>query len=77
MDHDIERAPSTSLGSPFLTTLGAAVYLDMPERTLAQMRTSETGPRFRRHGRKTLYHIDDLDRWSEQQVQPARCMPDA
>ena len=71
MNDDGGQAPGMSRDSPFHTTPQAARYLNVPEGTLARMRRSGTGPRFRRHGRIFVYHIDDLDRWSEQQVQPA------
>jgi hypothetical protein len=64
MDDEISRAARAKKGSPFLNTEQAAFYLGLSARKLQQMRRTETGPRFRRHGRYVRYHIDDLDRWS-------------
>ncbi len=51
--------------SPFLTTAFAALYLQVSERTLQYWRWHGSGPRVRRHGRSVLYHIDDLEIWSQ------------
>jgi hypothetical protein len=59
-----ERAARAGKGSPFLTSEQAAFYLGLSPRTLQDYRTAGTGPRFRRHGRRIRYHIDDLDNWS-------------
>lgn len=42
----------------------AAFYLGMSIRTLANMRSLGTGPRFVKRG-KIFYFIKDLDRWLE------------
>lgn len=59
------RAERAKRGSPFLSTKQAAFYIGLHRTTLETMRQQGGGPRFRRHGRFIRYHIDDLDRWSE------------
>lgn len=51
--------------SPFLEPADAAKYLKLNVNTLRNKRCAGDGPPFRKHGRKVMYHIDDLDRWSE------------
>lgn len=51
--------------SPFLTVEEAAAYLRLRKRTLDNMRWQGTGPRFRKHGGRILYHRDDIIAWSE------------
>lgn len=62
---DGERARQARRESPFLDTQQAAHYLCLSPRTLQQLRSRDTGPRFRRHSRRVRYHIDDLDAWSK------------
>jgi excisionase family DNA binding protein len=50
--------------SPFFTTAEAGIYLGLSRRTLEKMRTTGTGPLYRKHGRYVRYHLDDLDGWS-------------
>ncbi len=52
-------------GSPFLTTDQAAEYLHMSPKTLEKYRVVGGGPVYRKHGRKVLYRLADLDAWSE------------
>lgn len=58
------RATLARKGSPFLTTKEAAFYLGLKPHTLVKMRMRGEGPKYRRHGRNVVYHIDDLDAWS-------------
>ncbi|MCX8477995.1 MAG: helix-turn-helix domain-containing protein [Sphingomonas sp.] len=51
-------------GRPYLNTRQSAHFLGLSVRTLEQMRSGGTGPRFRRHGRLVFYHVDDLESWS-------------
>ncbi|HML29824.1 MAG TPA: helix-turn-helix domain-containing protein [Hyphomicrobium sp.] len=51
--------------SPFLTVAEAATYLRLKKHTLDNMRWQGTGPRFRKHGGRIVYHQDDLKTWSE------------
>jgi hypothetical protein len=64
MDDEIARATRAKKGSPFLNTEQAAFYLGLSARKLQQMRRTDKGPSFRRHGRYVRYHINDLDCWS-------------
>jgi hypothetical protein len=70
-DVSLDRAEAAKAGSPFLSTKQAAFYLGVSIALLEKMRSARgsrskrAGPRFRRHGGSVLYHIDDLDRWSE------------
>lgn len=64
MSNEIERIANAKKASPFLSTKQAAFYLGVSSSKLAKMRTSGSGPRFRRHGNHVRYHIDDLDAWS-------------
>ena len=50
--------------SPFLNTQEAADYLRLDPRTLDNMRWRNNGPRYRKHGGKVFYHIDDINHWS-------------
>jgi hypothetical protein len=65
MDDDAARAARAKKGSPFLNTDQAAYYIGLSSRTLEKMRSSDRGPKFRRHGRHIRYHIGDLDDWSD------------
>lgn len=50
--------------SPFLLPDEAAKFLRLEERTLANYRSNQTGPLYRKHGGKICYHRDDLTNWS-------------
>jgi hypothetical protein len=65
MQDDITRAAEARKGSPFLNTDQAAFYVSLTSKTLGQMRTDGTGPKFRKHGSIVRYHIADLIAWSE------------
>lgn len=49
----------------FLNAKEAADYLGLKPNTLAKMRVYGNGPKFRKHGFRVLYSIDDLNAWSE------------
>lgn len=49
----------------FLNTKEAAKYLGLRPNTMAKMRVYGTGPEYRKHGRYVMYHMDDLNIWSE------------
>ena len=36
--------------------------------TLDNLRWIGTGPKFRKHGGRIVYHIDDLEAWSEKRL---------
>ncbi len=50
--------------NPFLTVSEAAEYLRLKKRTLDNMRWMGTGPKFRKHGGRIYYHVDELKEWS-------------
>jgi Helix-turn-helix domain len=50
--------------NPFLTVAEAASYLRLKKRTLDNMRWIGTGPKFRKHGGRIYYHVDELKEWS-------------
>jgi len=52
-------------GTPFLTTDQAAEYLHLAPKTLEKYRVVGGGPVYRKHGRKVLYRLTDLDAWSD------------
>ena len=53
----------------YLRTPGAAEYLGVGQSTLERMRSSGTGPKFRRLGTKIVtYAVADLDAWASEQV---------
>ncbi len=51
--------------SPFLNSAEAARRLKLSIHTLNKWRHLGKGPQFRDHGRRIVYHIDDLDSWSK------------
>lgn len=63
-DDEIVRAIAARKGSPFLSSQQAAAYLKCSERKMRRMRTACTGPRYRLHGGRIQYHVDDLIFWS-------------
>lgn len=68
MDDDIMRAERARSGSPYLNTAQAAHYLGISVRSMQRMRAGKSdreGPTPRRHARMVLYHIDDLQGWSQ------------
>jgi hypothetical protein len=70
----VERAARARAASPFLSTAEAALYLKISERTLKEWRWHCKGPCFRRHAGHVLYHIDDLDIWSQASAKTAASM---
>ena len=50
----------------FLTIDEAAKLLRVHRRTLDNLRWKNEGPRFRRHGGRIVYELNDLLAWSEQ-----------
>ncbi len=49
----------------FLNSKQAADYLGLKPNTLAKMRVYGNGPKYRKHGFRVLYSLDDLNAWSE------------
>lgn len=52
--------------TPYRTSIQAAEYLCLKPKTLRNMRWRGQGPRYRKHGSKVVYHVDELDKWSEE-----------
>ena len=50
--------------NPFLTVAEAAQFLRLKKRTLDNMRWMGNGPKFRKHGGRIYYHVDELKGWS-------------
>ena len=67
MDKDDDK-PASRKGSPFLNTAQAAHYLGLSRKTLEKLRVIGGGPKFRRHGHHVVYHIADLDAWSDERA---------
>ena len=52
----------------YLNNDEAANFLKLSPRTLEKLRVLGTGPQFRKFGRRVVYHISDLNRWSDERV---------
>jgi len=50
---------------PYLTVEQAAGRLKLKPNTLDRWRHEGRGPTFRVHGRRIVYHVDDLEEWSK------------
>jgi excisionase family DNA binding protein len=59
-----QQAFPASSPADFLTIAEAAALLRVHRRTLDNMRWKGTGPIFRRHGGRIVYHRDELLAWS-------------
>ncbi|GJL98842.1 MAG: DNA-binding protein [Methyloligella sp.] len=68
MSDENEKKTSEQQESPYLTNKEAADYLRLQTRTLDNLRWIGTGPKFRKHGGRIVYHIDDLEAWSEKRL---------
>jgi len=53
-------------GHTYLTSTEAADHLGLSRRTLEAWRVSGGGPCFRKFGRSVRYHLEDLERFSDQ-----------
>ncbi|WP_306253310.1 helix-turn-helix domain-containing protein [Parvularcula sp. IMCC14364] len=51
--------------SPYLLVQEAADYLRLSVTTMKRMRIDGTGPIYRKHMGHVVYHINDLEKWSE------------
>ena len=49
----------------FLNPKQAAEFLGLKPNTLAKMRVYGNGPKYRKHGFRVLYALDDLIEWSD------------
>lgn len=63
------------MSTNFFTTTEAAEYLRLSAKTLEKYRVTGDGPPFRKHGRRVLYHRDELDAWSEEQTRRSTSDP--
>ena len=63
MDEALQAVPLR-----YLTTKQAAEYLRLSHYSLEKMRSRGGGPRFRRHGRRVVYAVVELDAWSDARV---------
>ena len=62
-----------ALKCPFVDVKEAAKFLHLKQSTLHNMRWNGQGPKYRKHGRKVVYHRDELKQWSlrrEEETQP-------
>lgn len=69
MERKLEGVPQQKrqqgqIDSPYKTVEEAAEYLRLNPRTLNNMRCAGKGPCFHKHGRRVLYHVDELVKWS-------------
>ncbi|MFG1315803.1 MULTISPECIES: helix-turn-helix transcriptional regulator [Hyphomicrobiales] len=55
--------PAIALGSKWLRTRQAALYLNLSYRTLAKLRSSDGGPTYRKVGGTVLFRMDEHDAW--------------
>jgi hypothetical protein len=58
--------------SPYLTVYEAAAFLRLRPRTLDNMRWRGIGPKYRKHGGRIVYDINDLIEWSRNNGRPLR-----
>jgi len=71
MNDEISPVPDSKQGQyndPYFTVEQAADRLKLSRETLDRWRRMGRGPLFRDHGRRIVYHIDDIDRWSDAQL---------
>jgi len=57
----------TDTNNPYLNVAQAAARLKLKPDTLDKWRQWGRGPVFREHGRRIVYHVHDLDSWSDEQ----------
>ena len=55
--------PAIALGSKWLRTRQAALYLNLSYRTLEKLRSSDGGPTYRKVGGTVLFRMDEHDAW--------------
>lgn len=54
--------------SPYLTAEEAAEFLRVQSRTLRNWRWKGGGPAYRKHGGRVVYHVQELERFSNQGI---------
>jgi hypothetical protein len=60
-----KKTPPDKGENPFRTVIEAAAFLRLTRGALDRYRWLGGGPRYRKHGGRIFYHIDDLVAWSE------------
>ena len=60
---DMMAERAIALGSKWLRTRQAALYLNLSYRTLVKLRSSGGGPTYRKVGGTVLFQMDELDAW--------------
>lgn len=61
----MQNDPNETKRPTFLNPKQAADYLGLKPNTLAKMRVYGNGPKYRKHGFRVLYALEDLLDWSE------------
>ncbi len=54
--------------SPYLSVVQAATYLGLKRQTMDIYRWAGGGPKYRKHGGRVLYKLDELDQWSDERA---------
>lgn len=54
--------------SPYMTADEAADFLRVQARTLRNWRWKGAGPAYRKHGGRVVYHVQELERFSNQGI---------
>ena len=62
-DNSPKRERRQQTQTPYLDIEEAAERLKLSPNTLNKWRHLGMGPVFRDHGRRIVYHVDDLDHW--------------
>jgi len=60
-----QNTEQTTPTSPFLNVIEAASFLRLKRSTLDSYRWEGGGPKYRKHGNRVYYHVNELKRWSE------------
>jgi hypothetical protein len=56
--------------SPYLRVPEATAFLRLRSRTLDNMCWKGIGPKYRKHGGRIVYHVQDLTDWSQKNGRP-------
>lgn len=62
--YDVRHGRTQHDDSPYRRSVEAADYLRISLRALESFRSTGDGPEYRKHGGKVVYHVNDLDNWS-------------
>ncbi|WP_070157818.1 helix-turn-helix domain-containing protein [Sphingobium phenoxybenzoativorans] len=66
---ELDRAEQARNRSPYLTVWETCQYLKISERALKRFRILGTGPKYQRHAKLILYHVDDVIAWAKSRNQ--------